>query len=613
MSHASFIWSNLRHRPGQALLTLAGVTLAFTLYGLSLGLAEGFRQAALAHQVILSVQFLRSAVALAAAGVALILFLIANAMAHTVRLRLQEFGVLKTLGFSHHRIIALVVAETAAPCLVGAASGLIVAKLLFAALAEWLPPLAAFPAPVYTLSLLATGCAIALLMALLSAVIPALRIIRLDAAAVLNGSFQVAPARDAGEAALQRETVATQPVRTSRETLTIAIRDLRLLRQVNVATRIGLSTLRHRIKGGLLIVASVGCTVFVLLSILSLAEGIRVGMQNGADSSRIVIRPASTAWLNNARLPEGIAAMAAATPAVAHASDGTPLAEAATYDASGKLTKRNNGEKGGTSVVGVGPHWPDMTPNFRLLTGRMPQPGARELIAGPRALRKFSSLDSGFMQYRDEKWRIVGAFTTGSWWDGFLVGPAADVKRHARLPVDSAVLVRLTSPQAFETFRQALASRLPAGVTIEREPEFYANFWRSLPKNPIYTATLLTILFGLGAVTSLAHVMHAAMQERSREIATLRVLGFSGAAVAASVVLEGILFAMLGALTGTSLAWAWMDGFLYNGAWTVFEATLDLHLLLIGTGLALVIALIGTLPLTLRTLRQREMEALQNL
>lgn len=69
------------------------------------------------------------------------------------------------------------------------------------------------------------------------------------------------------------------------------------------------------------------------------------------------------------------------------------------------------------------------------------------------------------------------------------------------------------------------------------------------------------------------------------------------------------MFATLGALIGTSLAWAWVDGYLYNGAWTVFEVTVNLRLLLIGTGLALAVALIGTIPIAARMVRRREIDA----
>jgi hypothetical protein len=74
--------------------------MAFTLYGLALGSAEGFRRAALLHHVNIGSQFLYGAVAVSAAAMLLILFLAGVAMAQTVRLRHYELGVLKALGFS---------------------------------------------------------------------------------------------------------------------------------------------------------------------------------------------------------------------------------------------------------------------------------------------------------------------------------------------------------------------------------------------------------------------------------------------------------------------------------------------------------------------------------
>lgn len=486
MSHAGLIWANLRRRRLHAVMTFTSVMLGFMLYGLSLGLAEGFRRAALEQQAALPQQFLHGAVLLSAAGMALILILVTNAMAHAVRLRLQEFGLLKALGFSHQRIIGLVVAEAIVSVLAGAVSGLVGARLLFAALAGLLPALAAFPAPAYTLAMLAIAGAVALLIAALSTVVPALRIIQLDTAAVLTGSFLAPPARHDGERLQKRDPAAIRSTTTTREVLATTGLDLRLLRQVVIVARIGLSTLRQRIKGAVVIVASVGMMVFVLLSILALGEGIRAGMLKGTDPSRVVLRPASTTWLQKARLPDGIAALAAATPGVARASNGTPLTEAATYASNGYST-----------LVGVGPLWTEIMPNFRLLTGRMPRPGTREVIAGPHPLGKFSSLDSGLVRYGVEEWRIVGTFVTDSWWDGFFIGSAADVRSSARPPADSAVFVKLTEAEAFESFRESLASRLPAGVSIEREPDFYAAHWRSLPKSAIYFAILLTGVFGM--------------------------------------------------------------------------------------------------------------------
>jgi len=94
------------------------------------GQREGFRRAALLHHAVIGQNFLFGAIAVSAAGMLLILLLAGVAMAQTVRLRLYELGVLKALGFSTRRIVALMVAEATAPCLAGAALGLIAAKLL---------------------------------------------------------------------------------------------------------------------------------------------------------------------------------------------------------------------------------------------------------------------------------------------------------------------------------------------------------------------------------------------------------------------------------------------------------------------------------------------------
>ena len=115
MSHAGLVWASLRRRPLQSLLALACATMAFAIYGVMFGVLASFRHSSIQNATF-EQQLLTGAIVLSGAGMALILLLTAGAMAHAVRLRLYEFGVLKALGFSHRRIIALVMTETAAPC-----------------------------------------------------------------------------------------------------------------------------------------------------------------------------------------------------------------------------------------------------------------------------------------------------------------------------------------------------------------------------------------------------------------------------------------------------------------------------------------------------------------
>jgi putative ABC transport system permease protein len=624
MSPAAFVWANLRRRPLHNLLGLAGVTMAFTLYGLALGSAEGFRRDALLHHANIGTQFLYGAIVVSGAGMLLILFLAGVAMAQTVRLRLYELGVLKALGFSTRRIVALIVAEAATPCLAGVALGLIAAKLLSLLLIVLLPP-PRLPSLAYTSGIVGTGLVLGSLIALFSTVIPAARIARLDAATALTGRGPVR-ARDNMDTP-ETNFPANQVPLVVLEPNAVTSADLRLLWQIVVVTRIGLLTLRQRLRGALTIVASVGCVVVALLPLSAAGEGIRLALLASGDPYRVVVHTA-TSWYNPGNLPDGTASIVAAAPGVAQAANGTLLVEGESFGHIIGLTKRDNSGAGNTALVGVGPLWPVMTPAFRLLAGRLPRPGTRELMAGNRASREFSDLDSGVLNKVvlgvvngtqldrvtiDGPWRIVGTFTTGSWWDGYLVADAAGFKRFAQHPADTFVLARLTSPQAFDGFARALAGRLPANIIVDREPDYYARIWRIMPVTGWIVAYTMAGLIGMGTMAAIAQIMNSALEERRREIAALRALGFDVRAIAASVVLEGLLLAISGALIGAAAVWLWRDGYLWDAAMTIFRATVDLHLLLVSLAWAFVIVLCGTIPLAIRMIRQTEMQTLQDL
>jgi putative ABC transport system permease protein len=122
-----------------------------------------------------------------AAGLFMILFLIANAIAQSVRERVAEFAVLKTLGFSDFGVMALVFVEAALPCLLGALVGFGIAKAAASRIANLsaLQKMAVAP-PTLSLGVLATAFAFAALVAFASAAIPAWRIRRLDIASALR-------------------------------------------------------------------------------------------------------------------------------------------------------------------------------------------------------------------------------------------------------------------------------------------------------------------------------------------------------------------------------------------------------------------------------------------
>jgi putative ABC transport system permease protein len=253
-----------------------------------------------------------------------------------------------------------------------------------------------------------------------------------------------------------------------------------------------------------------------------------------------------------------------------------------------------------------------MTPSFRLISGRMPNRGARELITGELARRKFSSLDTGAVDFLGARWRIVGTFADGDIMDGYLIGDAQTLKEAINHPIDTILLARLTAPDRFEIFREVLQKRLPRNVRVEREPDHYANIWKGkVETSAIFDiAYLLGGLIGAGMVAETMITMRIAVEARAQEIAILRAISFGGFAMGASVVLEAMLLAVLGGVIGAALVWLWLDGFLYN-AGGVITVRVDLHLLLVGAGWALTVALIGAMAPAVRLARQTPIEALR--
>jgi putative ABC transport system permease protein len=124
----------------------------------------------------------------AGAGLFMILFLTGNGIAQSVRERIPEFAMLKTLGFSDSGVMALVFVEAAIPCLLGAVVGVVASKIFAAQVPHLIPPnVAALPAPYMSPAVLSLAFVFAVIVAFASAVIPAMRIRRLDVATALSG------------------------------------------------------------------------------------------------------------------------------------------------------------------------------------------------------------------------------------------------------------------------------------------------------------------------------------------------------------------------------------------------------------------------------------------
>jgi putative ABC transport system permease protein len=171
------------------------------------------------------------------------------------------------------------------------------------------------------------------------------------------------------------------------------------------------------------------------------------------------------------------------------------------------------------------------------------------------------------------------------------------------------VRARLTSPAALATLKGALDAdpRLNAAARAERE--FYADQSRILVTLINYVGTTIALLMGVGAVFAALNTMYSAVSSRTREIATLRALGFGAMPVVASVLLEAAVLGLLGGIAGGALVYFGLNGYQASTLnWASFSQiafafTVTPRLLLTGLVYALVLGLFGGLLPGIRAAR----------
>jgi putative ABC transport system permease protein len=131
-------------------------------------------------------------------------------------------------------------------------------------------------------------------------------------------------------------------------------------------------------------------------------------------------------------------------------------------------------------------------------------------------------------------------------------------------------------------------------VDVRRQTDFYNQTAGQFTTFFTTVAYLLGTIIGVGALFATVNIMHSAVSARTREIATLRALGYGAAPVAISVLAEALLLALAGALIGAAVAWLLFNGNRNSyGGFVVFDLAVTPRLLVIGIGWALVIALLG--------------------
>ncbi|MBI5155328.1 ABC transporter permease, partial [Candidatus Poribacteria bacterium] len=220
------------------------------------------------------------------------------------------------------------------------------------------------------------------------------------------------------------------------------------------------------------------------------------------------------------------------------------------------VREKVDGGESNVIIRGTGAHSPGLRPEFKLTEGRAFKPGLREVIVGASAAHRFKGLDVGSrIKLVKSEWTIVGKFEAGrSAFESEVWGDADELNREFDRTVYSSILLRVGDEAGIETLvSQIKGDRRLASLAPRSETDYYKDQQKSaLPLQ--FLGTLLATVMSIGAVFAAMNTMYAAIANRSWEIATLRVMGFSRRSVLLAFLIESACLALVGGVMGGLLA-----------------------------------------------------------
>lgn len=390
-------------------------------------------------------------------------------------------------------------------------------------------------------------------------------------------------------------------------------------RQTWSVAEVGILTIPQRRGASLVVVIGIAGVVGVLVAVLAMAEGFEsVLKQTGSDDTVIVMRGGAQTEINSV-LDHASATLIAQLPLVRRDPSGVPIASAELVVVA-SLPKRSTGLDSNVEIRGVGERVWQLHPGLRIVQGRKFHPGLRELIVGKGAHTQFADTDFGStLKLNGQIWTVVGEFESDDAHDSELWGDAdAVASAYRRGSSTTSVIVQLDDPARLDAFKAELASDPRLTVDAKTTRAYYSDQSARL-------ATLLRVLgytvgsiMAVGAVFGALNTMYAAIATRTREIATLRAVGFGRAPVIISVLLETMLLAGAGGILGAALAWLLFDHYTAstlgdNFSQVVFSFRVSPALLATGLKWALIIGFGGGLFPALRAARMAVTEGLREL
>jgi putative ABC transport system permease protein len=377
-------------------------------------------------------------------------------------------------------------------------------------------------------------------------------------------------------------------------------------------------SVKERWTSAIVAVLGIAGTVGVFVAVLSLAKGFKATLVSSGSYDNAIVRRAGATSEMDSNVPLDQVKILQDATGVARA-EGQPLVSPEVVLIA-PFPLVTTGTDANVQVRGISPKALAVRDQIKIAQGRMIQPGLYELIIGRNVSHTYGGLSLGkSVKFGGATWQVVGVFDAGgSAFDSELWCDAKLLKQAYHRPEDfnNSVTVRLTSPGAMQSFKDAISANPQMSVDIAREVEYYERQSTQLSTMIKWLGSIVAGIMAIGAIFGALNTMYSAVAERSREIATLRALGFGAGSVVFSFMIEALLISLFGGLLGC-LAVLPLNG-LTTGAmnWQTFSHlafAFRITPFLLGLGLvfALVMGILGGFFPALRAARRPVASALR--
>jgi len=311
-------------------------------------------------------------------------------------------------------------------------------------------------------------------------------------------------------------------------------------------------SVRQRWTSAVVAVLGIAGTVGVFIAMLSLAHGFKATLvASGSRDNAMVRRAGSTSEMDSSITLDQVKIIEDAA-GVARGASGPLITPEVVVIAPFPLI--STGTDANVQVRGVSARVLDVRNRIKMKEGTFFHPGLAELVVGRNVGHTYAGLNIGdSVQFGGGTWKVVGVFDAGGsafdsevWCDATVLNQIY----HRPENIFQSLTVHLESADSLQRFKDAVTADPRLTVDVSREVEYYDKQSRTLTTLITVLGGIVAFVMGIGAIFGALNTMYSAVAERSREIATLRALGFGAGSVVFSFMIEALLISLVGGLLG---------------------------------------------------------------